>query len=118
MSALRYARNLICPHCRSPLSSDSERAVCANGHAFDVSRRGYINLLPAHLSRSRSPGDTRAALQHRARFLGGGYFDPLADRLVMKSREFLEENNLDAAVNNYEKACLGKATIVFRNKST
>lgn len=105
MSSRRYARNLICPHCGSPLRCDSARAVCANGHAFDLSRRGYVNLLPAHLTRSNSPGDTRAALQHRSRFLSGGYFDRLSDLLVMKSRGLLAQTKRNHPISLLDAGC-------------
>ena len=105
MSSRRYARNLVCPHCGSSLKRDTARVVCANGHTFDVSRRGYVNLLPAHLTRSRSPGDTRAALQHRSRFLSGGYFDRLSDLLVMKSRGLLEQTRRNHPISLLDAGC-------------
>lgn len=48
----------------------SERSyVCANGHSFDLSRSGYLNLLQPQDRRSSHPGDTPAAVAARRRFL-------------------------------------------------
>lgn len=88
----RHARILVCPHCRAALTWKPSRVVCLAGHSFDVSRQGYVNLLPAHLARSRAPGDSRAALRHRARFLSGGYFDRLGDFLLAKCKALLSEH--------------------------
>lgn len=46
--------------------------LCARGHAYDIARRGYINLLQPHDRRSRTAGDTRAALEARQRLLAAG----------------------------------------------
>jgi 23S rRNA (guanine745-N1)-methyltransferase len=50
--------------------------VCPRGHAFDLAREGYVNLL-----RSNHPGDTREMLASRRRFLDRGHFAPIAQRL-------------------------------------
>jgi 23S rRNA (guanine745-N1)-methyltransferase len=59
--------------------------ICPAGHAFDVAREGYVNLLsPQHRVRGIS-GDTADMLQARRRFLDGSHFRPLADRLAAES---------------------------------
>jgi 23S rRNA (guanine745-N1)-methyltransferase len=45
---------------------------CASGHAFDVARAGYVNLLQPQDKKSEHPGDDRAAVQARRRFLASG----------------------------------------------
>ena len=93
MTLRRQARILVCPHCRGGLSWDASRLVCPSRHSFDLSRHGYVNLLPAHLARSRAPGDSRDALRHRAEFLSGGYFDQLGDFLLAKCGALLDEQS-------------------------
>jgi 23S rRNA (guanine745-N1)-methyltransferase len=52
---------------------------CANGHAFDVARQGYVNLMPG----GARPGtaDTTEMVADRAAFLGAGHYAPLAQAL-------------------------------------
>jgi 23S rRNA (guanine745-N1)-methyltransferase len=54
---------------------------CSNGHSFDISRQGYVNLLGAQDKRSRDPGDGKAMITARRNFLDGGYYQPIAARL-------------------------------------
>jgi len=51
--------------------------VCARGHAFDIARSGYINLLQPQERRSRNPGDSAEAVEARRRFLDRGHAEPL-----------------------------------------
>jgi 23S rRNA (guanine745-N1)-methyltransferase len=65
---------LACPHCGAALALDGATARCGNGHAFDVARQGYLNLLAG----SRHPeGDSAAMVDARERFLAAGHFAPL-----------------------------------------
>jgi 23S rRNA (guanine745-N1)-methyltransferase len=68
--------------CRAPLVLDGRRYVCANAHAFDVARSGYVNLLQPQDKRSKTPGDTPEAVAARRRFLDRGHATPLVDRIV------------------------------------
>ena len=53
---------------------------CATGHAFDVARQGYVNLMPG----GAGPGtaDTTEMVADRAAFLGAGHYAPLARALA------------------------------------
>ena len=46
--------------------------MCSRGHAFDIARSGYVNLLQPQDRRSRRAGDTAAAVQARARTMAAG----------------------------------------------
>jgi 23S rRNA (guanine745-N1)-methyltransferase len=46
------------------------------GHAFDVARSGYINLLQPQERRSKQPGDTAAAIAGRRRLHDSGVTQP------------------------------------------
>lgn len=66
---------LICPVCQKPLAAESKWFRCFEGHTFDRSREGYVNL---HLKKKGvmgSVGDTREMLHSRRAFLLNGHFD-------------------------------------------
>ena len=56
--------------------------ACARGHAFNVARSGYVNLLQPQDRRSRVPGDSREAVDARRRLLDEGAGDDLLAALV------------------------------------
>ena len=65
--------------CRQPLRREARRWVCPRGHAFDVARSGYANLLQPHERRSRAPGDSAAAVAARRRIWSAAAMPPLFD---------------------------------------
>ncbi len=71
---------LVCPQCRAPLVAAGATMRCAAGHAFDIARQGYVNLLPG----DARPGtaDTPAMVAARAAFLSSGHFGPIADAVA------------------------------------
>jgi 23S rRNA (guanine745-N1)-methyltransferase len=70
---------LRCPvrDCHSALVREERRLLCTRGHAFDVARSGYINLLQPQERRSKQPGDTAAAIAGRRRLHDRGVTEPL-----------------------------------------
>jgi 23S rRNA (guanine745-N1)-methyltransferase len=72
---------LRCPHDRQPLDVVGGCLRCAAGHSFDIAARGYVNLLRAGDRRSRDPGDSRAMVAARHRFLERGHYAPVADAI-------------------------------------
>lgn len=90
-----------CPVCREPLQADGRSLACANRHRFDRAKEGYVNLLLANRKNSADPGDSKAMLGSRRRFLQQGFYDPLADSLAAAIRQqfpdsFMPLNLLDA----------------------
>jgi 23S rRNA (guanine745-N1)-methyltransferase len=75
---------LICPvrHCGAPLERQERSWVCPRGHAFDIARSGYVNLLQPQDRRSKSPGDPREAVEARRRLLDAGYGGALLQALL------------------------------------
>jgi 23S rRNA (guanine745-N1)-methyltransferase len=53
--------------CHLPLRREARRWVCGRGHAYDVARSGYTNLLQPNERRSRNPGDSPEAVAARRR---------------------------------------------------
>lgn len=58
--------------CGQLLLREGRRYACARGHAYDVSRSGYVNLLQPQDRKSAEPGDARAAVEARARLEADG----------------------------------------------
>ncbi len=73
-----------CPICAAPLVCDGRTYRCENRHCYDISKRGYVNLLPP---KSNVPGDNRDMVLARRDFLSADYYAPFRDA-VMKQLEF------------------------------
>jgi 23S rRNA (guanine745-N1)-methyltransferase len=56
--------------------------VCTRGHSFDVARSGYLNLMQPHDRRSKTPGDSREAVNARRALLDSGFGQALGDALA------------------------------------
>ena len=78
---------LACPHCAGALSRSAGSVTCANGHAFDVARSGYLSLLPGDAKLGSA--DTAEMVASREAFLGAGHFDPLAEALAEEAERVL-----------------------------
>ncbi len=72
----------LCPVCGDTLTRTAQALRCPAGHSFDVAAAGYVHLLPSGRMHTRTPGDDRAMAAARSRFLNGGWYGPLADRLA------------------------------------
>lgn len=73
---------LCCPLDGADLTLNDKTWRCEQGHSFDVAKQGYVNLLPVQNKRSKDPGDSKAMVQARSRFLGEGFYAPLAEALA------------------------------------
>jgi 23S rRNA (guanine745-N1)-methyltransferase len=76
------ADNLTCPLDATRLERREKHWQCVHGHAFDIARQGYVNLLPVQDKRSKKPGDSKAMVAARTRFLNSGVYAPIAARLA------------------------------------
>ncbi len=65
-----------CPKCRLPLYEADKTWKCGNGHSYDISKTGYVNLLPP--SGKSGHGDDKAMVTARRAFLEAGYYGNLA----------------------------------------
>ena len=52
---------------------------CAAGHAFDIAKEGYVNLLAPQHRRSKDPGYSKEMIAGRRDFFDAGHYRPLAD---------------------------------------
>src|SRR4051794_36522811 len=71
-----------CPVCKDALHEHDRTWRCGTGHAHDVAKEGYVNLLITHQRRQREPGDSAEMLRARRAFLDAGHYAPLKDALV------------------------------------
>lgn len=70
---------LLCPVCRDNLTQINRTYTCVNGHSFDISRKGYVNLLMGNSSGHH--GDDKLMVRARTAFLNRGYYDRLSDEI-------------------------------------
>lgn len=95
---------LRCPVCGAGLALRDGSLRCPAGHAFDVARQGYVNLLGRAAPRNADTGDMVAA---RDRFLSAGHYAPVADAIreeLVHSERVLE---VGAGTGYYVSSALG-----------
>ncbi|MDX1466980.1 MAG: methyltransferase domain-containing protein [Halomonas sp.] len=73
---------LACPLDGEALTRRDGAWRCSAGHSFDIARQGYVHLLPVQQKRSRDPGDSKAMVAARQRFLEAGHYRPVADAVA------------------------------------
>ncbi|KAA3649282.1 MAG: methyltransferase domain-containing protein [Proteobacteria bacterium] len=71
--------DLACPLDGAPLQRDGAAWRCAAGHSYDIASQGYVHLLPVQQKRSRDPGDSKAMVAARRRYLNAGHYQPIAE---------------------------------------
>lgn len=69
----------ICPVCGGGLDLREKSLYCENGHCFDISKKGYVNLLMSQ--KSKNHGDDKLMVNARRDFLDKGYYQPLLDKI-------------------------------------
>jgi 23S rRNA (guanine745-N1)-methyltransferase len=75
------AVTLTCPLCRGELIPAEGSYRCPQGHAFDLSKEGYLSLIHGR-QRGDGRGDSRAMILARDRVHRAGVFDPLVAALA------------------------------------
>ena len=73
--------NYLCPVCCEKLKMGEHSYKCKNGHSFDISKKGYVNLLT---TKGRNPvrsGDNKEMIRARSEFLDSGLYEPLAQKV-------------------------------------
>ncbi len=69
------------------LQTESGCAKCPKNHSFDISAKGYLNLLLSQHKNVHDPGDSKEMVAARRDFLGSGAYKPLSDALCTAARE-------------------------------
>lgn len=83
-----------CPNCKGQLYKEEKRYVCAEGHSFDLSSEGYVNLLVG--KGGGTHGDNGEMIAARRRFLESGHYLPLRLLLSGRVRDTKPQTLLDA----------------------
>ena len=84
---------LMCPVCKSHLLQEDKRYICKNNHSFDLSKKGYVNLLMSNASKEKRHGDDKAMICARTDFLDRGYYSPLLNEVSRTALEALGEKS-------------------------
>ena len=71
-----------CPVCHKELEKIDKTYKCCNNHSFDISKKGYVNLMLANQGHSLNEGDSKEMINSRTRFLSGGFYSPLREALL------------------------------------
>lgn len=87
---------ILCPICAQPLEQTPKIWRCGKGHAFDVARQGYVNLLPVNQKHSKNPGDPRQQVAARKAFLDRGHYAPIARMTAQLLQPYGPQCILDA----------------------
>ncbi|MFI6680356.1 putative RNA methyltransferase [Kribbella sp. NPDC050470] len=82
---------LRCPVCSDALALAERTATCPRGHAYDLAKQGYLNLLPS--ASTGIDGDSAAMVGARTVFLGAGHYAPIRDALILAAAG-MGENDL------------------------
>ncbi|QWF82928.1 putative RNA methyltransferase [Amycolatopsis sp. CA-230715] len=71
---------LRCPVCSASFGLVGRVLRCVAGHAFDLAKQGYVNLLTAKIPSGTA--DTADMVAARIAFLGAGHYAPLAEEIA------------------------------------
>lgn len=72
----------ICPVCKGILHKCDKSLSCKNGHSYDLSKHGYVNLMRSQKSSKKRHGDDKLMLNSRHDFLNKGYYKPLLEAIT------------------------------------
>ncbi len=72
----------ICPKCKEKLSINGHSYYCENGHCYDLSKSGYVNLVLVNNKHSADPGDNKEMIKARVLVMNAGYYDSLAGKIA------------------------------------
>ena len=71
-----------CPICKERFEKSGNSLVCPNKHCFDLSKRGYVNLLRPSKSGSVRHRDDKLMVESRKSFLNAGFYAPLSNAIT------------------------------------
>lgn len=78
---MNFDKHLICPICQSCFSVQNGALKCLNGHSFDISASGYVNLLKPGKMNNAKAGDSKEMIRARTAFLSSGAYQPIKDTI-------------------------------------
>lgn len=82
---------LCCPKCGAEFTLESGQLRCQSGHCYDLSAKGYVNLVPNH-DQKKEKYDA-ALFEARSRIFADGFYRPVLDTVAgMLTRRFGERS--------------------------
>lgn len=107
--------NLKCPICHQQLNKELKIYHCCNGHSFDISKEGYVNLL--NKQGHKQYGDSLEMIKARSLFLASGYYQPLRMEILKVIKQYSITNLVDSGCGegyytNYLKLNLPKVEVI------
>ena len=82
-----------CPLCKEHLEFVDKALKCKNKHSYDISKKGFVNLLLANQHHSQNSGDDKEMILSRTRFLNSGKYNLLRDFIYSLINRFSLEND-------------------------
>ncbi len=88
---------LRCPICSASIEREGGSLYCTGErrHTYDISREGYVNLLPPGRAKNAKTGDSADMIRARERFLSGGAYDRYSAEAARIALEYLGESDGD-----------------------
>ena len=80
---------MYCPLCKNELRFYDKTLRCLNNHSYDISKKGYVNLLLPNQHHSEKSGDEKGMILSRVRFLNTGKYNCLRDLILTTLRELI-----------------------------
>jgi 23S rRNA (guanine745-N1)-methyltransferase len=87
---------LRCPHCGESFVLDDRVVRCVSGHAFDIARQGYVNLIPG--GGGVHHGDSGEMVSARDAFLSAGHLAGLRQAIAATAAEVVSPTAQPAAI--------------------
>lgn len=87
-------QKLACPKCHYPLHLENKTFKCENNHCYDLSKRGYINLLLNPDKATNNPGDSKESLIARKAYLNQGYYDVILNQVIQVIEQLKQSDDL------------------------
>ncbi len=98
-------KSFVCPMDGLPMLQERNILRCEKGHVFDMAREGYCNLLLVQQKASLDPGDSKTMVAARRKFLEGGYFAPIAERVFELVCDMTARVNRDTILRMVDAGC-------------
>lgn len=92
---------LKCPVCDKQLIKCDTSYKCINNHSYDISKKGYVNMLLANQKHSINPGDNKEMILSRVRFLNLNYYHILRKTIL----DLILKYNTKNEINFCDLAC-------------
>ena len=88
---------IICPVCGGELHRETKSILCEKGHTFDVSKAGYVNLLPPGKEKNARTGDEKTMVKARVDFLGKNHYGRISDAAADMIKKHVRAEFISAA---------------------